>query len=333
MRLPAFAYASPKTVEETVTLLAQAGGKAKILAGGTDLLPGLKRRSIAADLVVNIKGIGDLQEVENRNDGSVTVGAAVSLRRLQGLALPRAARLAASRIAAAELRNMGTIGGNLMLDNRCWYCDRSRQWWQGKDPCFKRGGAQCYVFPSGSQCRAAAVSDLAPALIALGVEAEIMSTAGRQRVPVQDLYQADGACPHPLGGEALIARFHFPFLPPGSGTAFLKMAKRQTLDFALVNAAARISLAADGVTCKEAAAALSGSVVRPAVVPVDRLVGKQIGPAILDEAVAEAIKEIGFITPAAALDVPAGYRRQAAAVLLRRCLEEAWAEAASGVTP
>ncbi len=327
MRLPAFEYASPKSVTETVKLLAQAGGGAKILAGGTDLLPALKRRSVVAELLVNIKEIGVLQKVENRGREGVAVGAAVTLRKLQDLALPAAVVQAASRVAATELRNMGTIGGNILLENRCWYCDRSHEWWRGKTPCFKRGGERCYVFPAGSQCRAAASSDLAPALIATGVEVEIAAAAGSRRLPVKDLYQADGACPHRISGEEMVTRFHFPCLPEGSGTAFQKVAKRQTLDFALVNAAVMISLATDGVTCTAAAAALSGSVVLPTVVPVNGLVGECITPATLDEAVAEAVSHIGFITPAAALDVPAGYRRQAAAAVLRRCLEEAWKNA------
>lgn len=331
MRLPGFEYASPKSVEEAVTLLSQAGGKAKILAGGTDLLPALKRRSIVAELVVNIKEIDAVRTVEDKGGGRVAVGAAVGLRQLHNLTRWSAVVQAASRVAAAELRNMGTIGGNILLDNRCWYCDRSREWWRGKELCFKRGGKRCYVFPSGAQCRAAASSDLAPALIALGVTAEVASPSGSRLVPVSDLYRDDGACSHTIGGAEMVTRFHFPGLPERSGTSFMKVAKRQTLDFALVNAAARISREADGVTCKEASAAVSGSVVLPAVLPVDQLAGQKITPAMLDEIAVEAVKKIGFITHAAALDVPAGYRRQVANVLVRQCLEQAWDQAGKKV--
>ena len=327
MRLPKFEYASPKSVEAAVKLLAQAGGKARILAGGTDLLPSLKRRSVIAELIVNIKEIDELRKVEDKGGGRFAVGAAVGLRRLQDLTWWPAVVQAASRVAAAELRNMGTIGGNILLDNRCCYCDRSREWWRGKEPCFKRGGNRCYVFPSGSQCRAAASSDLAPALMAIGVTAEVASPSGSRLLPVGDLFQADGACSHTIEREEIITHFHFPSLPAGSGTAFNKVAKRRTLDFALVNAAARISREADGVTCKEASAVVSGSSVLPTVLPVDQLVGQKITPAALDEIAVEAVKDIGFITCAAAPDVPAGYRRQAARVLLRQCLEQAWEKA------
>ncbi len=327
MRLPKFDYTSPKSVEEAVALLNQAGGKAKILAGGTDLLPALKRRSITAELVINVKGIDALRRVEDNGDGGLAVGAAVGLRQIEGLTRWTAVAQAASRVAAAELRNMGTIGGNILLDNRCWYCDRSRAWWRGKPPCFKRGGNQCYVFPSGSQCRAAASSDLAPALMALGVMAEVVSLSGSRLLPVGDLYRTDGASSHTISGEEMVTRFHLPRLPEGSGTSFMKVAKRQTLDFALVNAAAQIVLEADGVTCKEASAALSGSVVSPTALPVHPLAGQQITRALLAETAVEAVKSIGFITHAAALDVPAGYRRQVAAVLVRKCLEQAWDKA------
>ncbi len=327
MRLPAFEYASPRSVEEGVRLLAQAGGKARLLAGGTGLLPALKRKSTTAELVVNIKGIKTLQEAKKEESGALCLGAAVSLSRLKDLAAPRAVVQAVSRIAAAELRNMGTVGGNIMLDNRCWYCDRSCDWWRGKDPCFKRGGRRCYVYPSGSQCRAAASSDLAPVLITLGAEVEIASPKGRRRVPLRELYEGDGARPHRINGEEMVTRIHVPSLPWGSGTSFRKAAKRETLDFALVNACGRIALAPDGITCREASAAISASVVLPTVLPMDCLVGREITSATLEEAVAEAMKQAGFITTAAALDVPAAYRRQTAAALLHRCLEEAWEEA------
>jgi 4-hydroxybenzoyl-CoA reductase subunit beta len=331
MRLPRFEYVGPKSVEEAVALLAQAGGKAKILAGGTDLLPALKRRSIAAELVVNVKGIDALRMVEDNDDGGLAVGAAVGLRQIEGLIRWTAVAQAASRVAAAELRNMGTIGGNILLDNRCWYGDRSQEWWRGKEPCFKRGGNECFVFPSGVQCRAAASSDLAPALIALGVTAEVASPSGSRLVPVGDLYRTDGARSHTIGWEEMVTRFHFTRLPEGSGTSFLKVAKRQTLDFALVNAAAKVVMGADGVTCKEASVALSGSVVLPTQLPVHSLAGQRVTPALLAETAVEAVKKMGFITHAAALDVPAGYRRQVANVLVRQCLEQAWDQAGKKV--
>ncbi|MDP2646552.1 MAG: FAD binding domain-containing protein [Desulfobacterales bacterium] len=331
MRLPRFDYASPASAEEAVRLLSQAGGKAKILCGGTDLLPALKRGSKTADLLVNIKEIPALQKMEETGDGRVVIGAAVGLGRLQSLSRRQAVVQAASRVAAAELNNMGTIGGNILVDNRCWYCNRSRDWWRGKAPCFKRGGSRCYVFPSGRQCRAAASSDLAPALVAAGVKAEIVSPAGSRLLPLEDLYQADGTRPHRLTGEEVVTCFHFPPLPRGSGSSFNKVAKRQTLDFALVNAAARIRLDADGTTCKEASATVSGSVTFPTVLPLDPLVGQKITPAVLQEAADDAVKHIGFITHAAALDVPANYRRRVAGVLLRQCLVQAWEKAASEV--
>lgn len=332
MRLPRFEYARPTSVAAAVELLAQAGGKAKILAGGTDLIPNLKRRSIAADLLISIKEIHNLYEIAEQSDGGALIRAGVSLRQVKELSKWQAVAQAASRAAAAELRNIGTIGGNILVDNRCWYYNRSREWWRGKDLCYKRGGNKCYAFPTGKECRAAASSDLATALIAMGAKVEVTSTSGASLLPIQELYQANGACPHTISGEKMVTGIYIPGLPLGSGTSFNKLAKRQTMDFALVNAAARITVEADGITCAAASAVVSGSTVLPTILPIDRLLGQEITPALLEETATEAVKKIGFVTHAGALDVPVSYRRQSAKVLLRNCLEQAWQQARSEVT-
>lgn len=330
MKLPKFEYARPNSVKAAVELLAQAGGKAKILAGGTDLIPNLKRRSCAADLLISIKDIEDFHKIEKQNDGGVLIGAGVSLRQVISLNKWQAVAQAASRVAAAELRNLGTIGGNILVDNRCWYFNRSREWWRGKDLCFKRGGNRCYAFPNGEQCRAAASSDTAPALIATGATVELSSTAGSSWLPIQELYQADGLHPHTVSSDKMVTGIKLPGLPKGTGTSFNKLAKRQTLDFALVNAAARIAVADDG-KCTAATVVVAGCTVMPTILPVDGLHGQVITPALLDETAADAVKKIGFITNAGTLDVPVGYRRQAAKVLLWNSLEQAWKQARSEV--
>ncbi|TDA69695.1 MAG: hypothetical protein D9V47_04845 [Clostridia bacterium] len=327
MRLPPFECASPASLEEAINLLGQAAGQARVLAGGTDLLPAMKRRGIAAGLLVNIKGIAGLKQVSAREDGSTAIGAAVSVNEVTGLTAWPALAQAASRVAAWTLRHMGTVGGNLLVDNRCWYYNRSGEWWRGKEQCFKRGGERCYVFPSGRQCRAAASSDLVPALVAIGARVEVQSASGSRLLAVKDLYRADGAAPHTLEPGEILTHILLPPCPAGTGSAFIKLARRQTLDFALVNVAAVISLAEDGRTCREASAAVSGSVVAPTPLPVKQLEGREITTWLLDEVAGEAVKAMGFVTYAGAMDVPAGYRRQVAGVLLRRSLEQAWERA------
>lgn len=331
MRLPPFDYASPTLVDEAVTLLADAPTQARVLAGGTDLLPAMKRRCITPGLLVNIKGIAALNKLAEQEDGSWWIGAGVSVNQLKGLAALTALSQAASRVAAHELRQMGTLGGNILLDNRCWYYNRSWDWWRGKDPCYKRGGSRCYVFPSGLTCRAAASSDLPPVLIALGARVDVVSATGNRSFPVKELYQDDGARPHTLLAGEIMTGLVIPPSSAGTGSAFVKLAKRQTLDFALVNAAARITLAKDGVTCKEVAAAVSGSLVAPTAVAVEGMIGEAITMDLLDSVAAAGVKCAGIITHAGAMDVPAGYRRQVMKILLARCLEQAWSNARNEV--
>src|SRR5712671_7456860 len=187
MRLPWFEHRAPTTVAEAARILAGEGPGAMLIAGGTDLLPNMKRRQMAPKVLVSLRKIPEL-----KRNGSA-LGAGTTLTEIvRQTALPRGLRQAAAQVATVHLRNMGTIGGNLCLDTRCNYYNQNYEWRKAIDFCMKKDGATCWVATSSPKCLADSSTDTAPALLALGATVTLVSAAGTRRIAVGDLFRNDG---------------------------------------------------------------------------------------------------------------------------------------------
>ncbi|HWD15768.1 MAG TPA: FAD binding domain-containing protein, partial [Casimicrobiaceae bacterium] len=189
-----FELKRPTSVVEACTWLAQP--KARAIAGGSDLVPNLRRGIEAPDTLVDVTGVAGLDALDLDANPRV-IGAAVTLARLAGDAriadeYPALAQ-AAAEIAAPAHRNAGTLGGNLCLDTRCVFYNQSEWWRASNGYCLKRGGERCHVAPQGKRCHAAYSGDLAPALIALDAVVDLASIDGVRAVPLAALYRDDGA--------------------------------------------------------------------------------------------------------------------------------------------
>ena len=181
MRLPYFQYHAPREVREAVELLAAAApGDAMLVAGGTDLLPNMKRRQQVPKTLIGLRRIAALRSISN-GDG-FALGAGVTLTDIvRHPALRRAYTglwQAAAQVATPHLRNMGTLGGNLCLDTRCNYYDQNYEWRKAIDFCMKKDGETCWVATSSPNCLAVSSTDTAPALIALGASVTLVSAGG-----------------------------------------------------------------------------------------------------------------------------------------------------------
>jgi 4-hydroxybenzoyl-CoA reductase subunit beta len=171
MRLPPFRYRAPRSIEDAVAWLAEAPDSTMLLAGGTDLLPNMKRRQQTPASVIGLRHVRALSSMHHTLDG-VTLGSGLTLADLINEAGIREHYVglwqAASQIATSHLRNMGTIGGNLCLDTRCTYYDQNYEWRKAIDFCMKKDGSICWVATSSPKCLAVSSTDTAPALQALG---------------------------------------------------------------------------------------------------------------------------------------------------------------------
>ncbi len=191
MRLPWFDYRAPRSVAEAAKILAGEGPQAMLIAGGTDLLPNMKRRHQTPGVLVSLRGIASLKSVTNGS--GVTFGSALTLTELLGSGkAPTALQQAAAQVATVHLRNMGTLGGNLCLDTRCTYYNQNYEWRKAIDFCLKKDGDVCWVATASKRCVAVSSTDTAPALMVLNAEIKLESANGERWIPVEALYENDG---------------------------------------------------------------------------------------------------------------------------------------------
>jgi len=322
--LPAFTLQRPGTVSEAASLLA-AG--ARVLAGGTDLLPNLRRGLEQPKQLVDLSRLAGLDAIELR-DGALVIGAGVTLARLaddptiaQHLrALSEAARL----VAGPGHRSAATLGGNLCQDTRCVFYNQSEWWRASNDGCLKRGGDTCHVAPQGERCHAAFSGDLAPALLAAGADAEIATLLGLRRMPLHELYRDDGAAHLTLAPGEFVSAVRIAAPVPQRRSGYRKARVRSAMDFPLAGVGAALSLR-DGVLA-EIGVALSGTNSRPIVLQgLEVFVGQRVDDALL-AALAKRVQQ--QVSPMRSTATPSNYRRQVAVVLAQRLVRELAADPA-----
>jgi len=253
MRL--FTHVNAATIDEAVAVLRQYGKKASIIAGGTDLLGKMKDEILQAypEALVNIKSIPGLDAIRYAGDNLI-IGALARLEDIAtsaivGKAYPGLAE-AARRTASTHLREMGTIGGNLCQDIRCWYYRNPHN----RFPCLRKGGGRCYAIEGDNRyhsifggsvdqgCYAVHPSDMAPAIIALN--GTIRTT--KRSVKGEDFFQVMPMRTTILDDDEIVVEIELP--PPEGKSAFMKFALRKAIDFPIVNCAAMVATSRKKVT-------------------------------------------------------------------------------------
>jgi len=320
LRLPTFTYHRPKTTAAAVQLVQAHGKAAMFVAGGTDLYPNMKRRHQTPLHVVSLQDISSLHRVEVQQDGAVTIGAMARLSALEThphLQQHFAAFAhAVAEISTPLLRNMGTIGGNLLLDTRCTYYDQTHEWRESIDFCMKKDGAICWVAPGSPRCWAVQSSDTVPVVCAMEAEVELAGPAGLRRIQAGALYRDDGIQYLTKRPEELLTRL---FLPaPGRWKAsYLKLRRRGTFDFPVLGVGACLWF--DGRKIVKANVRLggAGSYAIPATETEQLLVGKELTDELIAAAGSAALK------PARTMDntdLDVYWRRKVAPVFVARAL-------------
>jgi 4-hydroxybenzoyl-CoA reductase subunit beta len=321
IRMPAFAYHRPRELGTACALLAEHGQEAVVVAGGTDLIPKLKRRQVEARVLVGLRGVAELEGI--RPNGGLMIGTGVRLSELAThpalrgpyAALARAARL----VASPQIRNAATVGGNLCLDTRCDYYDKPYAWREALGFCLKVGADVCRLAPGGSRCWAASTSDLAPVALALEGSVRLVGAEGERTLPVADLYRDDGVDHLTKRPGEIVAALT---LPPSDGlrATYWKLRRRESIDFPLLGVAAAVRLDEDG-TCADARIALGGVASLPRRSPEAEqlLIGRKFdGEAIAEAAEAAAAR----VKPMESTDLTPSYRKRMVRVFTARALAE-----------
>jgi 4-hydroxybenzoyl-CoA reductase subunit beta len=293
LRLPQFRYIQAKSLEEAGAILtgegATEGEAVRLVAGGTDLWPNMKRRHQKAQTVVSLMGIPGLGGIHT--NGEVRIGATTLL---DDVARHPAVRqrypafvTAVHSISSPPLRNMGTIGGNLCVDTRCTYYNQTEEWRRSIDYCMKEAGTICWVATSSPRCLAHSASDSAPMACALGARVRLVSAQGERTIPVENLFRNDGIDYLTKRPDEILTDLFLPSEATGDrcGTAFWKLRRRGSIDFAVLSSSVALWTDLAGVITR-ARIYLGAVSSAPLAVPDAEtlLVGKTPTPDLLAEA-------------------------------------------------
>ncbi len=295
LRLRPFRYLRPMGAEEAAAMVAEFDGEAMLVAGGTDLVPKLKRRQMEPSILVGISHLEELRSLRSTPEGGMEIGAAITLAEVArdpalSAQYPGYAQ-AASLVSSPPLRNLGTIGGNLMVDTRCNYYDMTYEWRQAAGFCLKKDGDACRVAPARPHCWAVSSSDTAPVAMALDATAVLAGPEGRREVPVESLYQDDGIHYTTKQPYEVVTSLHF---PPRAGwrSSYVKLRRRGSIDFPIGGAA--VALAIEGDRIIDSKIVLSGVASHPvvAVGAASYLVGHSLDPELVAEVADHAAKPV-----------------------------------------
>jgi len=276
MRLPWFEHRAPKSVQEAARILAGEGPNAMLIAGGTDLLPNMKRRQMAPKILVSLQNIQEL-----KRNGSA-LGAGTTLTEIVNKKeLPLGLRQAAHQVATVHLRNMGTIGGNLCLDTRCNYYNQNYEWRKAIDFCLKKDGEICWVATASKRCVAASSTDCAPALMVLGASVKLVSASGEREVALEELYNNDGIDYLRRRPDEILTEVR---IPSGWKSTYWKLRRRGAFDFPVLGVGAALKMNKEIV--EEARIALGAVASRPFLVEKANqfLKGKKLTDEVIEEA-------------------------------------------------
>lgn len=287
MRLPYFRYLAPRELKEAARILAEEGPGIMPMAGGTDLLPNMKRRQQVPATILGLRNIKAL--TETANGSGLTLGAGLTLTEVVRNEMVKKNYTglwqAAVQVATPHLRNMGTLGGNICLDTRCSYYDQNLGWRKAIDYCMKKDGEVCWVSTGSKRCLALSSTDTAPALIALGAEVTLVSTKGERTVTMADLYQDDGIDYIKRRPDEILMKV---ILPDADGwnSTYWKLRRRGSFDFPVVSVAAAVQMDGKKVT---AARMVLGAVASEPVI-VAEAAKSLIGNELTDEVITHALQ-------------------------------------------
>ncbi|HET7566112.1 MAG TPA: FAD binding domain-containing protein [Gemmatimonadaceae bacterium] len=330
LRLPRFTYLEPLSLDDAIRMRAESGDDASFVAGGTDLYPNMKRRQQTPRTVIALQRVRELQAITGTPRDGMTIGAGVTLTALGAHPViaehyPAVAH-AAAVVSTPLLRNMGTIGGNLLLDTRCNYYDQTYEWRKAIHFCMKKDGEICWVAPSSPRCWAVQSSDGVPVAVAIGAEVTLASARGERRIPAAELYNNDGMRYLTKAPDELLVAYHLP--PAGDATrtegrwraTYHKLRRRGSFDFPVLGVAARVDFNDDD-TVRTARIVLGGVASYPMEIPE---AARAIAGQRLDAATIAAAADAAYrpAKPMDNTDFTLSWRKDMVRVYVQRALAE-----------
>lgn len=336
MRLPKFSYRTPSTIAEAVKIVADVGPEAQFVAGGTDLYPNMKRRQQMPKTVISVMRLAELNQISGEGQSGTVIGASMTLTDIVEHPIIKrdypVIASAARTISTPILRNMGTIGGNLLLDTRCNYYDQNYEWRKAINFCLKKDGDVCWVAPGSSKCWAVQSSDLVPVMVAIGAKFRLVSTLGERMVDATGFYNDDGIDYLKKRPDELLVDIHLPATNSWRAS-YQKLRRRGAFDFPVLGVAAyvryangtlpngRVSTPHADVAVTDAKIVLGG--IAPSPIQVNEAAHALIGNPLNEDQI-EAAAEAAYIKarPLDNTDFVYQWRKQMARQYTLRALRE-----------
>lgn len=323
LRLPRVRYLRPRSVEEAVEMAAS-NPRSMFIAGGTDLVPNLKRRQFDVSTLISLSRLPEADRIEGTARDGMAIGAGATLDELAnhpGLQGPyRALAQAAGTVSTPQVRYMGTLGGNLLVDPRCNYYNQTYAWRKAVGFCLKKDGQICLVARSSPRCWAVSSSDTAPVAVALEAEVTIHGLKGTRRVRAADIYKDDGIDYTTKAADEVITEIHIPAVASQMTSAYWKLRRRPSFDFPILGVAVAI-IWDDGVV-RQARGALGAVGSRP--VDIGSFLGALTGTRPTTDRIAEVAEAADKPSrPLDNTDLSHFWRKRMTKVYIERALREA----------
>ncbi|MFQ5866222.1 MAG: FAD binding domain-containing protein [bacterium] len=318
MILPRFKYHQPNTVDEALAIAQNCDGDFDYIAGGTDVLPNYKNRLNNHGNVISLSGIKELHEITESS-----IGAMVTLIELEKSpilkerypVIPRAAHL----IATPVVREAGTVGGNILLDTRCWFFNQSYLWRQSKGFCLKADGDVCLVVPQTEICYATYSGDLAPVFMVLDAAFHLAGPDGTRTVHSSKFFTHDGITRNVKLPEEILTRISLPKKSQALKSGYKKLRVRDSMDYPVMGTA--VALRMTERTIEELRIAVTGTGTTPFL--YDEITNQYLGEQLTREFIEHISHEImEQVKPYRNVHFSPQYRKAMVGVFLQRILTE-----------
>ena len=319
--LPEFEVYIPESIKNALAFLSENKGRAKIVAGGTDLLPSLKQRLFEPQYLIDIKALTELQGIRTLTNGDISIGAITTITEIATdpfitTELP-VLQQAAATVAGPSLRNVGTIGGNVCLDTRCYWYNQSYFWRASCGFCIKKDGSVCHVAPGSKKCWAVYSADTPAALLTLDAKLRLSSASGDRLLSSAEFFLNDGQLRNVMHPDELLTEILIPAASRGYAGRYEKFRLRGSVDYPLAGVA--ISAKKTNGSVEDLRVALTA--VNPRPVMLSDLFNETVN--LTGSDLVDAIRKLAMKT-AKPLKTSAStmeYRRHMLGVMIKRSLK------------
>jgi 4-hydroxybenzoyl-CoA reductase subunit beta len=318
MILPAFQYHQPQTIAEAVAVANSCHGDFDFVSGGTDLLPNYKNRLNPRRNVISLTDIKELYEISPTKIGAMARLVDIENSKILRERLPVIPATAA-QIATPLIRESGTVGGNIMLDTRCFYFNQTWFWRDSKDYCLKAEGDTCLVVPQEKICYATYSGDLAPVFMVLGATFVLEGPDGKREVASTKFFTHDGITRNLKLPEEILTHVIISSQAQTRRADYMKLRVRDSMDFPVMGAAVAIAL--NERTIEYLQIALTGVATTPLLFEeiTNGLVGDQLTEDLIDEVSDDIMSRV---TPYRNVAFSPQYRKAMIGVYLKRIMRK-----------